>query len=97
MRTLHDALEKRGLTGDYTPLRELLDQEIIITSVTVVTTRYGESVRVGYELDGQSHQTLASSGAIKDKLTAVVDDLPVSAKVVAKTAKASGNVYFDLV
>ena len=96
MRRLGEILEEMGFTGDYVPLRDLVDKEIIIAAASPVTTRFGESYQIAFSLDGQPHRTLASSDAIKDKLSVVQDELPLLAKVVTRKSKSSGNMYFDL-
>jgi hypothetical protein len=67
---------------------DLLDQEIVITAITPVTTSFGEALRFAFILNGHELEALTHSIVLKKQFEAIVDDLPVSG-----TLRKTGRSY----
>ena len=90
------ALKEKGVTGDYVPMRTILDQKVLITNVMPVTTQYGDGLRISILHDGKEEQTLTQSPAVVDKLNAVADMLPLYGTFVERVSPKSHRKYYDV-
>jgi len=95
MRRLSEVVKERRPQGEYVAISDILDQEIVITSVREGDAKYGDVYVVEFLLGNKEMFTFTSSQAIIEKLTLVADALPLIARFVARRSRA-GRRYYDV-
>ena len=93
--TLSEALKERGITGDYVAMRDILDQQVLVTRIQRTQGKFGETLAIAFLQEGQEKRTLTQSPAIVEKLTAVEDMLPLYVTFKQKMSEKSHRNYYD--
>lgn len=96
--TISEALKEKGETtgeGDYVPMADLLDSQVLITGISDSDGEYGPGLRLEVLQDGREMVTLTSSKVLVEKFNKVRDMLPLYATIYKRKGK-SGRSYYDV-
>lgn len=95
-RSIGEVLEEIAPQGAKLKKQDLADQDIVIRSIRFFRGQYGVGAFViGTTLEGELFNTILGNKVILSKLALVVDQLPVTARLVRKEG-GQGEFYWDI-
>jgi len=81
VKRISDVLDTLSSMDEYQPIVELMDKELLITEFRQRKGKFGLSLVIVGECDGEPFKTITSSVVLRDQAAVLIDHLPLVGQI----------------